>query len=221
MPDIATAVFAVPEKILAGFYTRPQFCSNSPAVHDALGNISRHGNFYPRNWAEQTEEVRQIIPCAIIRNGASRLLRMRRANKGRDDLRLRHTLLFGGHIDEADAQNGNMLQSCVKRELHEELGIRAEIRPTPIGVIADPSTPSSRRHFGVVFECRFSGEHIAIGRQQDGSEFVNAGQSAVHRFDEIRNFSDGSFDPWSLHLLASDFARQTLGRNFQIQPPLV
>lgn len=225
MPDIAPAIFAVPEGILAGFYDRPQFCADGLAVQNALGEIRRHGDFYSREWAEQTEEVRQIIPCAIVRNNAHGLLRLKRATQSRNDLRLRHTLLFGGHIDEADAQGGDMLQNCVRRELHEELGIHAisaKITPNPIGIVADPSTPSSRRHFGVVFECRFFGDTLAVDSNCDNSEFVNARRrKAVHHFDKIGDFrDDNNFDPWSLHLLSSGFARQALGRDFRIQAAL-
>lgn len=220
MPDALPAVFAVPEEILAGFYARPQFCADSPAVHNALDDIRRHGKFYPREWAEQTEEVRQIIPCAVILNGARRLLSIKRAKKGRGDLSLRRTLLFGGHIDEADAQDGDMLQNCVKRELNEELGIRAQIAPAPIGIVADPSTPSSRRHFGVVFQCGFSGDSINTDGQQDDSEFANAGRAQDHLFGEVADFFDESCDPWSSYLLKSDFACQMLGRNFRVQRPL-
>lgn len=221
MSDTSPAIFAVSESILAGFYNRPQFCGDGLAVRNVLDDIRRCGKFYSREWAEQTEEVRQIIPCAIVRNNAHGLLRLKRATKSRNDLRLRHTLLFGGHIDEADAEDGDMLQNCVRRELHEELGIRADITPDPIGIVADPSTPSSRRHFGVVFECRFVGDYLAVDSNCDNSEFVNANQNAVHHFDEIANFRGDNFDPWSSHLLSSDFARQTLGRNFQIQAALV
>ena len=102
-----------------------------------------------------TESVRQVIP-SVVRNGA-RLLCVKRAQKGRDDLRLRYTLLFGGHVDAEDAtgDRDHILHRCAERELREELGLRATVSPDPIGVVVDLETASSRRHF-VVFECRIT-----------------------------------------------------------------
>ena len=89
-------VLAVPAEVLSGYYDRTEFRSEPERVRDALNIVRKHGQFYLRRWAEQTESVRQVIPCVIVRNGA-RLLCVKRAKNGRDDLRLRYTLLFGGH----------------------------------------------------------------------------------------------------------------------------
>ncbi len=220
MPDSESTIFAVPEGILADFYIRPQFCADAAILRNTLSEVRRCGNFYPRAWAEQTEAVRQIIPCAIVRNDARRLLRLRRAKNGRDDLRLRHTLLFGGHINKVDANSGDLLKNCVERELHEELGLSAKVFPDPIGVVADPSTLSSSRHFGVVFECRFAGDDLSINRECDGGEFVNADRAAIHSLAEIGDLEGDELDPWSSLLLTSDSARQILGRDFIVQKSL-
>ena len=218
-PDFADRVFAVPAGALADFFVRPEFCADAARVRAALEVVRREGGFYPRQWAEQTEEVRQVIPCSIVRNGRL-LLRLRRAKKGRGDLRLRHTLLFGGHVDARDAGDGDLLRRCAARELLEELGLRAVLPPNPIGVVADPATPSSRRHFGVVYECRIKESAVAVSRECDGAEFANGGRDNNHPLLAVGEFADGGFDPWSLLLLASDFARQKLGREFSVQPPL-
>ena len=101
-------VLAVPSDALVDFYDRTEFRSDPEDVRDALDVVRSHGRYYPRQWAEQTENVRQVIPCVIVRNGA-RLLCMKRAKKGRPDLRLRYTLLFGGHVDTEDS-NGDREQ---------------------------------------------------------------------------------------------------------------
>lgn len=219
-PDSSDRVFAVPAGALSDFFVRPEFCADAARIRATLEVVRREGGFYPRQWAEQTEEVRQIIPCSIVRNGG-RLLRLRRAKKGRGDLRLRHTLLFGGHIDARDADRGDdFLRQCAARELHEELGLRADLRGGPIGVVADSATPSSRRHFGVVYECRVAESAVAVSRDCDGEEFANGGRDNKHPLLEIGEFAGGKFDPWSLLLLASEFARRELGREFPVQPPL-
>lgn len=221
MPDAAAQVLAAPAAGLAEFYVRPEFCADRARVRAALAVIRRAGKFYPRAWAEQTEEVRQIIPCAIVRNGA-RLLRLRRAKRGRDDLRLRHTLLFGGHVDETDADGdgGDLLRACAARELREELGLRAAVAAEPIGVVTDTACASGRRHFGVVFECQIAEDSMSVPRGCDGAEFVNNGRDNNYALAAVDAFAGDEFDPWSSLLLASDFARRNLGRDFAMQPPL-
>ena len=221
MPDSAPQIFAVPSEALADFYVRPEFCADRARVRGALDVIRRAGRFYSREWAEQTEAVRQIIPCAIVRNGA-RLLRLRRARRGRDDLRLRHTLLFGGQVDAADAEEegGDFLRRCAVRELREELGLRAAVHANPIGVVADTASASGRRHFGVVFECEIAADVMSVPRECDGAEFVNSGRANTYSLTAVNEFAADGFDPWSSLLLASDFARRNLGRDFSVQPSL-
>lgn len=220
-PDSAARVFAVPSGALSDFYVRPNFCADPVRVRGALEIVRGGGKFYPRRWAEQTEKVRQVIPCAIVRNGA-RILRLRRAKNGRADLRLRHTLLFGGHVDSEDAggEDGDILRRCAARELREELGLRGDLRPNPIGVVADTASASGRRHFGVVFECRIAEDAVAVPRECDNAEFVNGARDNVYPLSAADEFDGETFDPWSLLLLASDFARRNFGRKFPVQPPL-
>ena len=218
-PDLIPRVFAVPSDALTDFFARPEFCADPVRIHGALETVLRNGGFYPRSWAEQTEEVRQIIPCAIVRNGA-RLLRLRRAKNGRADLRLRHTLLFGGHVDEQDAGDDDILRRCASRELREELGLHVALDPAPVGVVADTASASGRRHFGVIFECQIAEDAVAVPRGCDDTEFANHGRGNIYPLVKAEEFAGDGFDPWSLLLLASDFARRNLGRDFAVQPPL-
>ena len=130
MTTDSAEILAVPSEALSGFYDHTEFRSEPARVNDAVNIVRKHGQFYPREWAEQTESVRQVIPCVIVRNGP-KLLCVKRAKKGRDDLRLRYTLLFGGHVDAEDS-NGDrerILHRCAERELHEELGLCATVSP--------------------------------------------------------------------------------------------
>ena len=220
----ATKVLAVPSDALSDFYGRTEFRSDAAGVRDVLNVVHSHGQFYLREWAEQTESVRQVIPCVVVRNG-TRLLCVKRAKKGRPDLRLRYTLLFGGHVDAGDS-NGDrehILHRCAERELREELGLCATVSPDPIGVVVDLETASSRRHFGVVFECRVREYVVRVEKDCDNSEFTN------NRFDNeypllaTSELADKRFDPWSHLLLASDFAHRHFGTSqsdFAVQLPL-
>lgn len=224
MATDSAEVLAVPSDALADFYDRTEFRSDPEGLRVALDVLRNHGGYYPREWAEQTESVRQVIPCVIVRNGAS-LLCVKRAKKGRQDLRLRYTLLFGGHVDTEDS-NGDrehILHRCAERELHEELGLNAPVSPDPIGVVVDLETASSRRHFGVVFECPISDAVVSVRRECDNSEFTHSRHDNDYPLMESGELVNKKFDPWSQLLLASDFAHRNFGISqsaFAVQLPL-
>ena len=165
-----------------------------------------------------------MIPCVIVRNGP-RLLCVKRAKKGRDDLRLRYTLLFGGHVDAEDS-NGvreHILHRCAERELREELGLCAAVSPDPIGVVVDLETPSSRRHFGIVFECRITDSVVSVRKNCDNSEFTHSRYDNDYPLTASSEMANKKFDPWSRLLLASDFAHRNFGTSqpgFAVQLPL-
>ena len=227
MADMATnfpEVLAVPAEVLSGYYDRTEFRSEPERVRDALNIVRKHGQFYLRNWAEQTESVRQVIPCVIVRNG-TRLLCVKRAKNGRDDLRLRYTLLFGGHVDAEDSSGDreHILHRCAERELREELGLCATVSPDPIGVVVDLETASSRRHFGVVFECRITDNVVRVQKDCDNSEFARSRYDNDYPLVEPSELVNKKFDPWSRLLLASDFAHRNFGTSqpgFAVQLPL-
>ena len=224
MATDSAEVLAVPSDALLDFYDRTEFRSDLEGVRGALDVVHSRGRYYPRQWAEQTESVRQVIPSVIVRNGA-KLLCVKRARKGRQDLRLRYTLLFGGHVDTEDS-NGDrehILHRCAKRELHEELGLNAPVSLDPIGIVVDLETASSRRHFGVVFECRISDTVVSVRRQCDNSEFTHSRYDNDYPLVDTNELINRKFDPWSQLLLASDFAHRnfgTLQQDFAVQLPL-
>lgn len=210
-PD-STEVLAVPADALSEFYDRTEFSADSARVHDAVNIVRRHGKFYPRRWAEQTESVRQVIPCTIVRNGP-KLLCIKRSKRGRDDLRLRHTLLFGGHVETEDSAGARkrILNRCAERELREELGLDSAVSHDPIGIVVDLATESSRRHFGVVFECQITESVVSVRKELDNSEFTRSHQDNDYPLVDAREFLRTEFDPWSRLLLShgkSFFERQ-------------
>lgn len=224
MATDSAEVLAVPSDALLDFYDRTEFRAGPEEVRNALDVIRGHGRYYLRQWAEQTESVRQVIPCTIVRNGA-RLLCVRRAKKGREDLRLRHTLLFDGHVDSEDSDGGpgHVLHRCVERELREELGLNTLVSRDPIGVVVDLATASSRRHFGVVFEYRITYSTVTVRRECDNSEFTRSRYDNEYLLVDAGKLAGKKFDPWSRLLLSTDFAHRNFGTPrsaFAVQLPL-
>ena len=117
----------------------------------------------------------------------------------------------------------HILQRCTERELHEELGLNAPVSPVPIGVVVDLETASSRRHFGVVFECPISDTVISVRRECDNSEFTRSRYNNDYPLLKSCELINKKFDPWSQLLLTSGFARRNFGTPssaFALQLPL-
>ena len=212
MSSNVSEILAVPAEALSDFYDRTEFCDDPVRIRGVLEVVRKHGQFYRRTWAEQTENVRQVIPCVVVRNGA-RLLCVKRAKKGRDDLRLRYTLLFGGHVDteDSDGNREHILHRCTERELREELGLNMPVSRDPRGIVVDLATAASRRHIGVVFECRITHDVVSIRRDFDNSEFTRSRYDNEYPLVDAGALTGKKFDPWSQLLLASDFAHRNFG----------
>ena len=88
MTTDSVKILAVSAELLSDFYEHTEFCAEPARVRGAMDVVCGHGRSYLREWAEETESIRQVRPCVIVRNGA-RLLCVKRAKKGGEDLRLR------------------------------------------------------------------------------------------------------------------------------------
>lgn len=125
-----------------------------------LDRAQRHGFFVERRHAEEDSSMQQIIPYTLIVREDEVLL-LRRSKKG-GDARLHDKLSIGvgGHVNPPDADGGDPIAACARREMDEEIEIDADVTPRAVGVINDDSNPVGSVHFGVVF----------VGRVEAGTE---------------------------------------------------
>jgi predicted NUDIX family phosphoesterase len=206
-------VLVVPVEAVARFFDRPAFHAEpttSAFVRDA---IRRHGYFVDRSWAETNESVKQIVAYGLIRNG-DRLLRLRRAAKGkRHALRLRYTILVGGHVDDQESASEHPLEDCLRREIFEELHLRPHQEPQLLGVVADPTTAVGRLHLGIIFDVPMELDAVVIRSNYDNSDFANAKRRVEYKLVTAKSLGHiaARFDPWSSLLLASETARALFG----------
>src|SRR6266700_3610094 len=142
-------VLAVPSQSVHALFAEPKFYDGPGRISETMEAIRRDGRIVTRASAESTESLKQIIAYGIVRTGR-RILCLRRSSKAnRPALRLRYTVLFGGHVDEADLSYPDPMKHCVEREVTEELGLHVNGDVRLLGVVADPSTPVGRLHLGV------------------------------------------------------------------------
>jgi predicted NUDIX family phosphoesterase len=215
-------ILTVPAASLEWLYDFPGFYAGDDDVRAVLRIIGADGRFCERAVAEADLDMRQIVACGVVHSG-DKLLHLRRARKaGRASLRLKHTLMFGGHVDDADCDDcaETMLANCVCRELREELGLEMPAPPPIIGIVADPGSDVGRRHLGVVFDCAVAMSEISLSPRFDKSEFVYAQKESLGIFRRIGELGAYNWDDWSSLFLRSRFAARRLGRTFPAQASL-
>lgn len=204
-------VLVVPAASVDGLFSRPQFLLDAAALSSFRTMLAREGRFVEREWAEATDEVKQVVAYGLVRHRDQALCLRRTRKSNRRALRLRYTLLFGGHVDEADEAMPQPIEHCLRRELHEEFGLQVS-RHSLLGVAADPTTPVGRLHLGVVFDVPIDTPEIAVEAAHDSGEFVNS-RAKTYTFmgpDKIRQVAP-SLDPWSMLFVNTVVAHQLLG----------
>lgn len=201
---------------------RAWFCSQQLQLHEFTRMVHAGAHFVERERAERDPGWVQLIPVCVIASGARILCLERSSKSDRPELKAKWTALFGGHVDEADnpklpthkdvRNDGDKWQTvlnAVKREIHEELGIRVNGDPIQFaGLAIDPTNTVGRHHLGVVFYCQVSKERLRLTSDLDLAEFNVSGKRKVVRFlspAELYRLQS-NFDPWRTLFLGSDFA---------------
>lgn len=206
-------VLTVPASALSDIYSSRRFITDASQIHAVLEIIRLRGEYLDRDMAEKHDTHKQIIACAVVRHGARFLCLRRSKNTNRASLRLRYTLLFGGHVDDSENGSGDPLWECVRRECGEEIGLTPSESAGIVGLAVDPLTPSGWLHIGIVYEVLAEQDIIPRNDDLDQSEFAQVKTSKEFRladWSELRRY-DGRFDPWSELLLESDYGQTVTG----------
>lgn len=206
-------VLVVPRESVLQLYQRPAFFSDDETLTNVLDTIYRLGRFVDRSWAEENESVKQIVAYGLIRNG-ERFLRLRRAaTSTRASLRLRYTVLVGGHVDDQESDSKHPLEDCLRREIFEELRLRPQREPRILGIVADPTTAVGRLHLGVIFDVPVEVDSVVVRSNYDNADFANANRRVEYQLVDAKSLGRNvvRFDPWSSLVLSSEIAHDLLG----------
>jgi predicted NUDIX family phosphoesterase len=201
-------VLVIDAEHVADLYRQPCFETNEEVCSEVHDAIKAHAYLTSRRQAESNPQVKQLVAVSVVRNGA-RLLCIRRSKKSnRAHMRLKYTLVVGGHVDEGDVKGGrDPLQWCAERELKEEIGVVPGHPLKFLGFIADPLTESGNLHLAVVFDAKYDGDSVEIGAGLDNAEFVGAaGRNvwALRPLAEIQGIAaSNAFDRWSTLIIHS------------------
>jgi predicted NUDIX family phosphoesterase len=120
--------------------------------------INRRGTYVARSIAEDSDELLQVVPICVIRNGDLFLTNVR--FEPGESLHEAFGNWAGGHVRRQDQdQVKSKWQSVLaglKRELHEELSLEDIPSLEPIGVVHSSEDKRAQRHIGIVFQAVFS-----------------------------------------------------------------
>lgn len=216
-------VLVVPREQVAELYLRPAFVG-APLWDQISDVIRKHGRLVPRDWAELNPDVKQIVAVCVVRKG-DKLLSLRRSMKAsRAHMRLKHTLVIGGHVDDVDVKSAeDPIATCALRELKEEVGLDPKGRIQAIGCIADPSNESGNLHLAVLFDVEVDADSVEVRPSFDNSEFVRSSETTVWSLKPLaelrRVATSGGFDRWSTLFLQSHVARELLRAEEPIATP--
>lgn len=126
--------------------------------------LTNHFEFLPRSTSEMNYEYKQLVAYILIKAGKSYLTYRRTMGSEEEQLRRKHSLGIGGHIN-LDDRNQSALHSFnhkkstgfmlrgVWREIKEEVDIKSSRlrEPTILCFINDDSDAVGWKHFGVVW----------------------------------------------------------------------
>jgi predicted NUDIX family phosphoesterase/thymidylate kinase len=120
--------------------------------------VNRRGTYVKRSIAETSDELLQVVPVCIIRNGDRFLTNVR--HEPGESLHEAFGNWAGGHVRKQDLDHARSKWASVmtglRRELHEELSLEDLPRLQPIGIVHSSEDKRAARHIGIVFEVVFS-----------------------------------------------------------------
>jgi predicted NUDIX family phosphoesterase len=128
------------------------------ALEPYLEAAQQHGEFRPRDAAENDPSWKQLIPYLLLRD-RQRIFLMRRTKAGGDErLHDRYTIGVGGHVNPDD---GDVLGG-LRREWSEEIEADFEPEFEPIGVLNDDDNAVGAVHLGLVYQADVGGRPVGI-----------------------------------------------------------
>jgi predicted NUDIX family phosphoesterase len=150
------------------------------------------GSYRPRGEVEDDPSLKQIIPYVAFRSGELIFCYTRGRSQGEARLHRLRSLGVGGHVAEEDAAGRATVEAyeeALRRELDEEVEVRAAGRLTRVGLINDDSTAVGSVHLGVAYVYEL--EQPELAPREAG--LAEARFLRLSEVDALR----GEFETWS------------------------
>ena len=135
------------------------------AVARLRAATAAHGTYVDRPVAEESPDLKQLIPYVVVRDGEHIFL-MERTDAGGDPrLHRKASIGVGGHLNPVD-EGQDPLDAGLRREWAEELVAEWEPEFRLVGLLNDDSNPVGSVHLGVVFVVDAAGRPLSV-REHD------------------------------------------------------
>lgn len=166
------------------------------------------GSYIPRAKAENSTELVQALPIAVIRTKNGQVLLLRRREKQTENpLHNRVVIWAGGHVRREDANNGHSVVQGAIRELHEELRLSLEPQSLRLlGAIYADLGGSTSKHVAIVYEWRAETDDVVVALS-NSEFFERRGTSLSGKFVPVAELlgnlkgDSGQPEPWSEQIL--------------------
>jgi len=145
-----------------------------------------------RDLAEGDPEYRQLIPYVVFKSAGLLFCYRRAADAGETRLSWRQSIGVGGHIEESDIPESwgwDAYQAAMRREVAEEVDVRASHSERIVGMIREDSSSVGKVHIGVLHLWELQLPLVT----PRGHELAEA---AFRPWPEIKAARDG-FERWS------------------------
>lgn len=151
-------VLCVPRKSLEGQIKLSERKMVTPSWKAVSKLVNRRGTYVARSVAESSDDLLQVVPVCIIRNGDRFLTNVR--HEPGESLHDALGNWAGGHVRKQDLDHAKSKWDSVlaglRRELHEELSLEDLPRLDPVGIVHSSEDQRAARHIGIVFQVVFS-----------------------------------------------------------------
>ncbi len=150
-------VLCVPRKSLEGQLKLSDSKIVTPRWKALSKLVNRRGTYVPRSIAEASDDLLQVVPICIIRNGDLFLTNVR--HEPGESLHDAFGNWAGGHVRRQDQDQVQSKWESVtvglKRELHEELSLEDIPRLEPIGIVHSSEDSAARNAILALFFKRY------------------------------------------------------------------
>lgn len=183
---------------------------------DVVGAFLSKGEYIHRAKAENSTELVQALPIAVIRTKSGQVLLLRRREKQSENpLHNRVVIWAGGHVRREDANNGHSVVQGAIRELHEELRLSLEPQSLRLlGAIYADLGGSTSKHVAIVYEWRAETDDVVVALS-NAEFFERRGTSLSGKFVPVAELQgslrgdSGQAEPWSEQILRNFLGEAT------------
>ncbi len=179
-----------------GFYSRDDDTSD---VFSYRERAIADGFFIQREEAEQTSDLKQIIPYLVIHHNGRILEVERLEEQSEERLHSLFSIGLGGHLNPEDTRNEDrsLLNAGMHRELNEELRFDPPYEVEFTGIVNDDANDVGSVHFGLVYRVDVSDPDTKIRETDNMRGHFRSTDELARR---AKNMSD-QFESWSRMIL--------------------